>query len=104
MKVPGLKIVYGTDAVAGAHGHNEEGLIFRIQQGGQSPMDALISATSLAAQSLGLGDRIGTIAPGMEADIVAMEGDYLKNPLALRNIVFVMKGGKVFKYAPQSSR
>jgi imidazolonepropionase-like amidohydrolase len=103
-KVPGLKIVYGTDAVAGAHGHNEEGLIFRIQQGGQSPMDALISATSLAAQSLGFGDRIGTIAPGMEADIVAMEGDYLKNPLALRNIVFVMKGGRVFKYVPQSLR
>lgn len=104
LKVPSLKIVYGTDAVAGAHGHNAEGLIFRIRQGGQSPMAALMSATSLAAQSLGLDDKIGAIAPGMEADIVAMDGDYLKNPLALRDIVFVMKGGEVFKYVPHGSR
>ena len=100
LKVPGLKIVYGSDATAGAHGHNAEGLLFRIQAGGQAPMDALVSATSTAAESLGLGDRIGVIAPGMEADIAALSGDYLADPTALRRVAFVMKGGKVFKNLP----
>jgi imidazolonepropionase-like amidohydrolase len=63
LKVPSLKIVYGSDAVAGAHGHNAEGLLYRIKFGGQDPMQALVSATSLAAESLNLGSEIGTIAP-----------------------------------------
>jgi imidazolonepropionase-like amidohydrolase len=70
LKVKGLQIVYGTDAVAGAHGRNGEEYIARIQQGGQEPMAALISATSLSAKSLGMGNQIGTIAPGMQADII----------------------------------
>lgn len=100
LKVAGLKIVYGSDATAGAHGHNAEGLIYRITMGGQAPMDAVVSATSIAAQSLGLGDRIGTIAPGMAADIVAFQGDALGDPSALRRVAFVMRGGRVFKYVP----
>jgi imidazolonepropionase-like amidohydrolase len=100
LTVPGLKIVYGSDAVAGAHGHNAEGLLYRIKFGGQDAMQALVSATSLAADSLGLGNEIGTIAPGMTADIVAMRGDYLADATALRRMAFVMKGGRVFKYQP----
>ncbi len=92
-----LKIVFGTDAVAGAHGRNVEELIYRVQKGGQSPMAAIISATSLAAESMGLGDAIGTIAPGMEADLVAVDGDPLQDITALRRVVFVMKGGQVYK-------
>jgi imidazolonepropionase-like amidohydrolase len=97
LKVPGLKIVFGTDAVAGGHGHNIEGLIYRIRRGGQAPMAALESATSLAAQSIGLADHIGTIAPGMDADIVAMRGDFLIRPESARDIGFVMKAGHVIK-------
>jgi imidazolonepropionase-like amidohydrolase len=93
-KVP---IVWGTDAVAGSHGRNYEDLIYRVQLGGQKPMDALISATSIAAKSLRLEDKIGTLATGMEADIIAVEGDPSSDITALRRVVFVMKGGKVYK-------
>jgi imidazolonepropionase-like amidohydrolase len=95
----GLKVVFGTDAVAGAHGHNWEELIFRVQRGGQDPMQALVSATSLAAESLGLEKSIGRIAAGMEADLIALDGDPSRDITALRRVVFVMKGGKVYKNA-----
>jgi imidazolonepropionase-like amidohydrolase len=92
-----VKIVFGTDAVAGAHGRNAEEFIYRVHDGGQAPMDAIISATSLAAESLALGGRIGSIAPGMEADLVATEGNPLEDITAVRRVAFVMKGGKVYK-------
>lgn len=91
--VEGLKIVFGTDAVAGAHGRNFEELIYRVQEGGQPPMDAIISATSLAAESLHLDKEIGTIAPGMTADLIAVDGDPDKDITALRKIKFVMRSG-----------
>src|SRR5205823_3275158 len=92
-----VKIVFGTDAVAGAHGRNAEEFIYRVQEGGERPMDALISATSLSAESLGLGARIGTIAPGFDADLVATDGNLLDNVLAVRYVKFVMKGGRVYR-------
>jgi imidazolonepropionase-like amidohydrolase len=97
LKIKGLKIVFGTDAVAGAHGRNAEELIYRVQKGGQDPMEAIVSMTSLAARSLGLETKIGMLAPGMEADIVAVSGDPLKDITALRRVMFVMKSGKIFK-------
>ncbi len=97
LATPGLKIVFGTDAVAGAHGRNMEELIYRVETGGQDPMDAIVSATSRAAESLRLGTTIGTIAPGMEADIIALDGNPLQDISALRRVVFVMKGGVVYK-------
>jgi imidazolonepropionase-like amidohydrolase len=93
LQVKGLKIVFGTDAVAGAHGRNFEELIYRVQQGGQSPMDAIISATSLAAESLHLEKEIGTIAPGMTADLIAVDGDPIKDITVLRKIKLVMRNG-----------
>ncbi|HWY47917.1 MAG TPA: amidohydrolase family protein [Bryobacteraceae bacterium] len=98
-----LKIVLGTDAVAGSHGRNAEEFIYRVRDGGQPAMEAIISGTSLAAESLRLGDKIGSIAPGMEADLVAVAGNPLEDITAVRNVVFVMKGGKVFKNTAQSS-
>jgi imidazolonepropionase-like amidohydrolase len=92
-----LKLLMGTDATAGAHGRNAEEIVYRIEKAGQKPMDAIRGATSLAAESLGLEDKVGTIAPGMEADIVALEGDPLTDPTALRRVAFVMKGGKIFR-------
>ena len=94
---PGLKVVFGTDAVAGAHGRNAEELVCRVQAGGQSPIDAITSATSLSAESLRMGDQIGSIAPGMQADLIAVAGDPTKDITALRRVMFVMKGGKVYR-------
>src|SRR4029079_19363254 len=68
LATPGLKVVFGTDAVAGSQRRNAEDLVCRVQEGGQSAMAAVVSATSLNARSLGLGERLGTIAPGFDAD------------------------------------
>ena len=97
LATPGLKIVWGTDAVAGAHGRNVEDLICRVNEGGQKAMAAIVSATSLNAEALGLKDRIGSIAAGMEADIIAVPGDPTTDITALRNVRFVMMGGRVVK-------
>jgi imidazolonepropionase-like amidohydrolase len=61
-------------------------------------MDAIISGTSMAAASLRLGDKIGTVAKGFEADLVAVEGNPLEDITAVRKVSFVMKGGKVVKH------
>ena len=101
LTVNGLKLLMGTDAGAGAHGRSAEEIIYRVQVAGQSARDALRDTTSLNAQSLNLGDRIGSIAPGFEADLIAVDGDPLKDITALRRVVFVMKGGKVYKNVPR---
>ena len=102
LTVPGLKIVFGTDAIVGALGRNAEELIYQVQEGGQDPMAALVEANYTAAESLGLEDRIGSIAPGMEADIIGVLGDPTQDITALRRVVFVMKGGEVYKNVPPS--
>ena len=94
---PDLKIVFGTDALAGSHGRNWEELIYRVQVGGQDPADAVVSATSLAAESLGMEDVLGTLAPGFEADLIALDGNPAGDITALRRVLFVMKGGVVYK-------
>jgi imidazolonepropionase-like amidohydrolase len=93
-----VKIIFGTDAVAGAHGRNAEEFVYRVQDGHEKPMDALVSATSVSAESLGLGNQIGTIAPGYDADLVAVAGNPIDDITAVRRAVFVMKGGRVFKH------
>jgi imidazolonepropionase-like amidohydrolase len=95
---PTLKMVMGTDAVAGAHGHNADEIVERVRQGGQKPMDAIIGATSLAAKSLRLDKTIGTLAPGYDADLIAVDGDPLSDITAVTRVVFVMKGGRVYKH------
>jgi imidazolonepropionase-like amidohydrolase len=97
-RTPRLKMVWGTDAVAGAHGNNVDDLICRVNQAGQPAGDAIVSATSRAAESLGLSSRIGALATGMDADIIAVRGNPLSDISALKNVVFVMKGGTVVRY------
>lgn len=97
---PGVKLVFGTDAVAGAHGRNVEDLICRVNEAGQQPMDAIVSATSRAAESMKLGDSIGTLKPGMVADVIAVRGDVLADVTALRRVVFVMKDGRIARNTP----
>ena len=101
---PNLKMVLGTDAVAGAHGHNANEIVARVTQGGQKPMDAIVSATSMAAKSLGLDKTIGTLAPGYEADLVALDGDPLTDITAVTRVAFVMRGGKVYKFSGETAR
>jgi imidazolonepropionase-like amidohydrolase len=96
LKTPGLKMVMGTDAVAGAHGQNAREAIERVKSG-QDPMATIVGMTSLAAESMGLGKVIGTIAPGYNADLVAVEGDPRLDITALQRVRFVMKDGKVYK-------
>jgi imidazolonepropionase-like amidohydrolase len=97
IRTRGLKVVFGTDAVAGAHGRNIEELYCRVKSAGQTPMDAIVSATSLSAESMKLGDTIGSLMPGYEADIIAVNGDPLQDIDAMGRVVFVMKGGKVYR-------
>jgi imidazolonepropionase-like amidohydrolase len=92
----GVKMPLGTDAVAGAHGQNAREVIARVEEG-QSPKDGLVSATSRAAESMGLGKTIGTLAVGFEADIIAVAGDPLRDVSKLRDVRFVMKGGHIYK-------
>ena len=92
-----VRIVFGSDAVAGALGRNAEEFIYRVRDGRDSPMDAIVSATSAAAQSLGLQQRIGSISPGLEADLIATEANPLDDISAVRRVVFVMRGGRIYK-------
>jgi imidazolonepropionase-like amidohydrolase len=100
-KIPGLKIVFGTDALAGSHGRNAEEIIDRVRDCGIDPMSAMTSAQSLAAEAMRMGNRIGSIASGYDADIIAVDGDPLKDITAVRRVAFVMKGGVVYKAAPR---
>ena len=95
IETPGLKVIFGTDAVALAHGRNADELLCRVRAG-QRPIDALISATSAAAAALGLGDRLGQIATGYDADLIAVRGDPARDIAAIRSVVFVMRGGVPF--------
>ncbi len=95
---PGAKVVFSTDATAGAHGRNAEEFVGRVRRCGQAPMAALVSANALAAEAIGLGDQIGRLAPGLAADIIALDGDPLRDLSAVRRVVFVMRGGVVYKW------
>jgi len=97
---PNVQIVFGTDAVAGAHGRNFEEFIVRVRDGGQDPMDAIVSATSRAARALGLADTLGQIAQGFTADLVAVDGNPLEDITAMSRIRFVMRNGVVYRYEP----
>ncbi len=103
-RVKGLKIVFGSDALAGLHGRNAEEFINRVRDCGVDPISAMVSANSLGAEAIGLSDQIGSIAPGLEADIIAIDGDPLKDITAVRRVVFVMKGGIVYKNTLRQAR
>lgn len=93
----GLRVVFGTDAVAGAHGQNIREAVARVEQGGQAPADLIVSLTSLAAESLGLGDEIGTVAEGYAADLVVVEGNPVQDVDALGELRLVLKAGRIHR-------
>jgi imidazolonepropionase-like amidohydrolase len=67
-------------------------------------MTAMVSANSLAAEAMRLSNQIGSVMPGLEADIIALDGDPLKDITAVRRVGFVMKGGVVYKNVPRAKR
>lgn len=93
----GVKVAYGTDLGEGDHAM-EFGLLI---QGGMSPMDAIFAATRNAADLIGASDRIGAVAPGHEADIVATDGNPLSDSAQFEHVTFVMKGGVVYRQGRQ---
>jgi imidazolonepropionase-like amidohydrolase len=96
LRTPGLKMVMGTDAVAGAHGQNAREAIERVRQG-QKPMQAIMEMTSLAAKSMNLDKDLGSIAPGLAADLVGVDGDPFTDITALQRVRFVMRHGSIYK-------
>lgn len=92
----GVKIAFGTDSGVSHHGDNAREFQYMVE-GGMSPMQAIQSATVVAAQLLGLEDRLGTLEKGKIADIIAVDGDPLADITALQKVSFVMKEGVVYK-------
>jgi imidazolonepropionase-like amidohydrolase len=90
----GVKIAFGTDSGIYPHGMNAKNLAFHVRFG-QTPMDAIRSATVVSAELLGWEDRVGSLQPGRFADLIAVDGDPLDDVTVLEDIPFVMKGGEV---------
>ena len=92
----GAKVVYATDS--GVYPHGDNGKQFaRAVRFGMTPAQALMSATSLTAELLGWEDQVGTIKPGLYADIIAVDGNPLDDISEMEDVDFVMKGGVVYK-------
>lgn len=96
---PKLVIISGSDAVAGSEGHNVEEVIFRVQNGWPA-MEGIVAATSRNAKAIELEKTTGALKPGLQADIIAVDGDPLTDITALRRVGFVMKGGKIYRFEP----
>ena len=92
----GLRIGFGTDAGVFDHGHNAREFQERTENG-QSELDAIISATSVSAMIMGWEDRVGSLEEGKLADVIAVRGNPLDNITAMERVIFVMKGGKVYR-------
>ena len=92
----GVNLAYGTDSGVYPHGFNASQLPYMVKYG-MTPMQAIQSATINAARMVGWDDQIGSLAPGKYADLVAVQGDVLKDVGRFRSVAFVMKGGAVVK-------
>lgn len=92
----GVRLAFGTDAGAYPHGMAARQFAYQVRLG-QTPMEAIQSATAVAAELIGWQDRVGAIEPGRLADVIAVEGDALEDVDRLTNVTFVMKGGDVLK-------
>ncbi len=94
----GVRIAFGTDSGVYPHGDNAKQLPYMVRYG-MTPMQAIQSATVVAAELMGWGDRVGSIEPGTYADLVATIGDIVEDVEPLTSVGFVMKGGEVVKGA-----
>jgi imidazolonepropionase-like amidohydrolase len=92
----GVKIAFGTDAGVYPHGLNARQLPYMVKYG-MTPMGAIQAATINSATLIGWQDRVGSLAPGKSADIIAVEGDGLADISRFTNVAFVMKTGTVYR-------
>jgi imidazolonepropionase-like amidohydrolase len=92
----GVKIAFGTDSGVSYHGENGKEFLHMVEWG-MTPMEAILSATKIGAELLGIEDRLGTIEIGKTADIIAVKGDPIKDISILQNVSFVMKNGIIYK-------
>ena len=92
----GVKIAFGTDAGVYPHGWNAKQFAHMVKWG-LTPMQAIQAATVNAADLLGWSDRVGRIAPGLYADLIAVDGNPVQDVTILEHVRFVMKGGKIYK-------
>lgn len=92
----GVKIAYGTDSGVYPHALSARQLPYMVRYG-MTPMGAIQSATTVAADLMGWGDRVGSLAPGKYADIIAVEGDAMADLASFGKVAFVMKGGTIYK-------
>ena len=92
----GVKIAYGTDSGVYPHADVARQLAYMVRYG-MTPIQAVQSATVVAAELIGWEERLGSLDPGKFADLVAIEGDPLEEPERLPEISFVMKGGEVVR-------
>jgi imidazolonepropionase-like amidohydrolase len=97
----GVRIAFGTDAGVYPHGDNAKQLPYMVRWG-MTPMQAIQSATIVAARLIGWDDRLGSIAPGKYADLIAVDGDGMANLESFSKVTFVMKDGVVYKHAGQA--
>src|SRR5246500_2010418 len=95
----GVKMLFGTDAGVYPHGGNARQFA-KMVEWGMTPMEAIQAATRSAAEALGRSADLGAIAPGRYADLIAVDGDPLKDVRALETVAIVMKGGVIVKGAP----
>jgi imidazolonepropionase-like amidohydrolase len=95
-----VRMAFGTDA--GVMPHGQAGRQFRYMVDyGMTPMEAIQSATSVAAHYMGWDDRVGALAPGRFGDLIAVKGDPLQDIARLQDVAAVVKGGLVFKRPEQ---
>lgn len=94
----GVKIAFGTDAGVSLHGRNADEFELMVAHG-MTPATAIQAATVNAAELLGLRDEVGSLEPGRRADLIAVSGDPLQDVTVLKQVEFVMKDGRVEKYA-----
>ena len=91
----GAKLAFGTDAGVYPHGDNGKQFAYAVKWG-QTPMQAIQSATIVNAELFGMGEEIGSLRAGKYADIIAVDGDPLEDISELEDVDFVMKGGEVY--------
>jgi imidazolonepropionase-like amidohydrolase len=92
----GVKIAFGTDTGVSPHGENAKEFVYMVEAG-MPPLEAIRAATSHAAELLGRKEQLGSVEPGFQADLIAVEGDPLKDVSLLQRVRFVMKDGLVFR-------